>query len=766
MLLKNKSSAFFCGIRSKNDDEKNYKFVTLKDRRPEQLASSDTHHVFVCLKKVYGFGLNEFQQISAKHGRSVSIPVEIDFGDKNFISIAAGNGFTLAVSDKNHLHYIGKNGYKCVKSVTAIRGVSAFGDVYTYIKGKSTVQINFGNREETCVVEKPLLLSLVNSEEICVVGVEGDIFLSKIRNNKKVSFRRLEIEKCRTVFSATNYFIAVLQRNSTVIRFNKETQHSYYLPPNFNVVNAGIFEDDFIVLDDRGRIGHCHINESNVSISFRDFCSISSFPLVNSINSFSLNIRRPFFVLGLPCDCMNVYEGNFPIKLNSEIKFKSPKTPFVLYSYSKTHAYFDKATFLLDRVIPNISHNYFNSKNIYHSAIYRLIEIDDSNDSLFKVNLLKNDIVKMYKDSKQYIVVGVADGYVWVKGEESDFIYAIAKLTLEDCEDNMEIVSRKDHILRVIDIGDKQITMDLTPSFMLKFGYSVEDLVWVSQRGTCQVIGCYANMLVLCDLSNREPFLSKIINYKVLRREDPSLPHTRNIIDSNGKLITLDIDGSGNKPYLPTDRVSSPYGIGTIIGFRKKPYIQTDEMRANGQNPVAIDIREIHLVRRIGRRAKRKIYLSENESTYVYVDTLCPDCSFFPGDVISSLTDPVRIVGYNESGWYVVYPNEKYPRLFTTIYSQNVIYRADIDATVFLSETIRVGSPFYVDSNIIPGDLVEIKDIGLYEFVGYTDLSIAFISLSHLEIKYLPYTTLLLDNIYVISKRPTMDLLKQQIQYM
>jgi len=303
-------------------------------------------------------------------------------------------------------------------------------------------------------------------------------------------------------------------------------------------------------------------------------------------------------------------------------------------------------------------------------------------------------------------------------------------------------------------VSGVDVWVDATPEFCRGFGYEPGDLVWVEGRGVVEFYGVFAAQLVFLDISTRSLFLLASADYRDLKRVSRSLKHTRDVVTSGGEVVEIDIAAQGL--FLPTDRVMSPLGEATVLGFAGTVYIQTDEMRMNGYEAAASDVFKLTLLRRIGRRAERTVPVN-GEDAAVSLNTEDSVNGLLPGDAVRVGRRYAKVVGFRERDVVVRFADEKKYEVCNR--ALEIIYRADILAKRISRDAppVEVGSPLIPETNVLPGDIVENRDIGECEFYGCAQVNTLFVSKASAEVFALSFAMLLYPDYFTVKERHAIE---------
>ena len=747
MTGKSSYSAFFCPTRKNPKQERI--FISFGGKYAKVFAASSKTYAFIDkFGKCFGFGSNQYKQITDKLGVNVSMPLPLSFCQETAYELSCGETFIAVISKTNKVYVNGKN-YNNIKidNLQCPRGISAFGENFAFAYETNKIAVFTGSSDySTFEVDKndQVIKTVLTNSKLAVLCSNGNIYSGSI--GKDLNY----IGKAHRLFGSSDSIILCQEKMKIEVIKDNGTKFELYTPTAFDVAMAGTESGDIFIIDTSGKLAHTTEKERKFSLHPSNFNNILSMPLYGSISAFSLIGERPIFVVGVPEAPVSSFK-ELPLVANCRIKL--PEGEDVFFATSDKIAFFKNSRVPISVLMPIIS-SFGSIGNVFFTSISRAITLDRSNDTMFSVNLLAGDNVVV--NGKPAVVAGTAQGSLWIIPEGTTKVYVACDMTLTDVMQKVQIVSRENHTLLEVCIDGIQTYVDTTESFIEEFNYSLGDLLWIPGRGTCELLGVYANSLALLDLETRCVFAQEPYALKVLRRSSKKLRHTRDVMRVDGKRVSIDISCDGNRFFVPTDRVMSPLGIATVLGFAETAYIQTDEMRMNGYEAVPMDILRLQLVRRISLPAQRRIETSDGKIISVSLDTERSVDGILPGDILLIGSTYARAIGVCEEGWYALFKGEKKAKLLPPSMAVTVIYRADINATRSWTVPLHVGSPLMGESIFLPGDIVNLKGFGKAEFVGFTDTEMKFVSRESGEVLSLTFSTCLLPDLFEVESRPAL----------
>lgn len=396
-----------------------------------------------------------------------------------------------------------------------------------------------------------------------------------------------------------------------------------------------------------------------------------------------------------------------------------------------------------------------NGEKCYRTSTGRCISMKTDFKLLYSLNLLCGDVLEIKSSKKLVEVVGFAENRVWVKPQNSPTIFALPGYEINQIFHKLTLKERKDHEIKEIKYGKSQILVDITPKFCSQFGYEPGDLIWYKDHGITEFIGMYANKMIISLCGTSKILQIDVMNYKILRRMSTNLQYKYEFMNTNGEQIVLDILMNPRLIFQPMDRVMSPFGEATIIGYNKSPYIQTDEMKFNGSDAIESNVFDLTLLRRVNMNARRKIIVEE-DSVSISLNTSDSVNDLLPGDCISVNSCIQHIVGFTDDKKIVIHSDFSQPYKFLAETNFHIVYRADIAARRLTSEAsiVSVGSPSLLGLCIIPGDIVKIKDKDEeLEYYGINECSPVFVSKQTKDVQSFSFSILLIPDFFTLVKR-------------
>lgn len=648
-----------------------------------------------------------------------------------------------------------KNGKLCVfydgklnisSEYLCARGFTCHEDIVAFICFESTI-VYFKNGKEykkTSIPDITLISACFSDNHFMVLTSTGVIYYS---NHNLSDFKVLEINNLILKFFGFSSYVLVYTHDDYSFLLNYDEKEGEFekvnvnIPYGFDLSFVRKFNESIICLDFRGRLAVGV--ERNDCISFKikkltehkvsalNICS-GYLLLFNGVNS------RLESELSLPEEFQFLASVKCTINNSSKVYAFCPK-----YCYtSKSILTFDEFKKLIkkDTLIKYDS----NSTKLYITVEDKIIGINDDPSKLFAYNFLPGDIVET-PDKMKCKLVGSASNSLWLSPFNDRTVYSIEN------PHRLTLIERTGHKFMRVPVDDVTVTVDITPSFCEKFGYTLGDLYYVAEKGICEFCGLFCGKLVFFEFGNQVYFSSENVSRELLRTMKKNVEASRKIITSKGPEV-VSVNSYG-KIFLATDRVSTPKGVGTVVGFKNgKIYVQTDEMKMMNIGGEVFDIMSLRLVRRIGLPAQRQINIRGSEIS-VSLSTNDRVFDFFAGDRVLVLGQRATVVGVSELIY--VHIDGKDPDEITVGQVSKLLYRADILGGPNCS-SYEVGSPVLFPSVLLPDDLVKFKSdkkLDEYSFLGITSNGPIFINERTQEIYPASFTTLLMRDLFSITKR-------------
>lgn len=808
------SSPFQPELISSNKDKRS-SFGSLKNQTPIKFASSNTHFLFLNdSNQLYGFGSNLKHQISTKKLPLFSLPIKIDLIDEDLLikEIACGQDFSAINTNNQKIEIYGCQNCKIQKS--NIRGLSASNNTLAFAYENNNVYIgtiktnsnssNDKNEINNSVYKlpSPILKTATNDYSVAALDQNGNVY---IHDHNSDSFTQIPNILGSTI-SGSHDSITILNDNIIyVYKSQSKKLTSHYLPTNFKCVYACCSFSDIFALSEDGRVSHCIISENELSTYSYQYRSIKKCQIsaLKSICSISMDGNSAIFIKGDPSQFnYEMLPKNSPIQSGTRIKTANFDDTFICCT-EKT-AFFKSSIISYSNLMTLLSYKHVEGA-LYVTAAQEPLKMTDDQNALKKLNISIGDTVKLRPktieingqhaktgsddeeeedtENGSFEIVGVSEGQIWGRPLKSGYVVNLPG-DVKKFNEMFEIADKTGAQFKSFIVNGHLTIVDVSSSSAEESGYSIGDLVWHPTHGIVEVVGTVCGSLVLLEFCGRTLFTHEAVEMEILRKSGDNVfdskseksqkkskktrssKLTRKVVDMNGEVILLDISFADEpRLFLPTDRVLSPIGEATVIGFNESPYIQTDEMRMNGYDAVKVDIFDLKLIRRINGVAERtvKVSKSSSDTKTVKVSLSTEDTvnGLLPGDKLQICDRYATVVGFTCEGQIgdvvIKFKGEKKCSFLEQPFT--IIYRADINANRKSPSAppAFVGSPMIQESAFLPGDVLYNKKIGEVVYIGYINDHVVFLVSKTDEFITFGFSLLLLPNFFEVIRRPVLD---------
>jgi hypothetical protein len=626
-------------------------------------------------------------------------------------------------------------------SYIAPRGLSASASTFVFAASDHSIVLDeIGKIPEVLEIPAVHVITAITNNLIAVLCQDGRVFL--LNENRLFVEVSIPIGLLRIAPSFQS-FIGISTRN-TIFVISGRSATEYFPPPRETIVNAVHVSGQVIALSSNGVISSNPADSRELTTDYSAGLAIprlSPFAAIVYGETSVVFVRGPRLSLArLPSFC--------------------PVSPLCVCC-TDSIAYLRSATVKLDEFRALILSN--PAENLGVTATGRIVALAETPDGDFdSFGLCCGDELEV-AGVGPVTVVGFADGAVWLRYAHSGFVSAVAPTAFDlfaaRITDFRRFVDGSNVIQKVTADGANR-WVDVFPGHCRKFGYEPGDLIWQDPQGIVEVLGVTADRLVCLDLATRLPFLLDPLKYKVMRRATEAIRGTRKVLTTESKVVNVNIASDGPRIFVATDRVNSPMGEATVVGFAGRPYIQTDEMRVNGQEAVGADIFDLSLIRRIRRPAEKTVKVGD-QLVKVSLNTEDGLGNLMPGDRIRVLRRYARIVGFTEEKCVIqAYGGSECEFLEGPC---EIIYRADISArrSSVAAPFADVGSPILQESRLFPGDIVVVPELGKCEFLGCGARNTLFVSTLSGELWTLGFSMLLLPDFFEVEYRPALAKIEQ-----
>jgi hypothetical protein len=571
------------------------------------------------------------------------------------------------------------------------------------------------------------VFTAVTSRFVAALDQRGTVYVCD--DDEAVSKLALP-EKVKKISSSGENIVCISTGNSIFVWENGLIT-SYYAPIGFDVIEAVYTAEGLVALSSEGEVACSRVGRNDLTTSPVPWLLVPEGRPISFVGLYNGNV---LFVRGRPSD---------PIVLPSPIPVgvEVPHDTFICAN--SLTVYFVKSNRCFSELSSAVS---------FITGAGRAIEFCDDSRALLSLNFVRGDRITIEK--KMFEVVGFADGAPWVRSSSLHCLLALPDLRVAELSNRITGLQREGHDVVKLRLAQRDIWVDVTPLFCRTFGYEPGDLVWVEGRGIVEFYGVFGLQLVFLDLATRFLFLHENVPFSVLKRISRTLPHTRSLVTQDGALLELDI--CAGPLFAPTDRVMSPIGEATVLGFAGVVYIQTDEMRMEGVDGAASDVFQLKLIRRINAKAERTVFIG-GEPAVVSLNTEDSISGLLPGDAAVIERRYAKVIGFRGPDIVVKFEDEK--ECDVSARGIEVIYRSDIAAKRVSAKLppVEVGSPMIPETNVLPGDIVENADIGECEFYGCQEAGTIFISKTSDDVFSLTFGILLLPGYFTVKQRPAFD---------
>ena len=772
---------------NKNLKIKSY-YGSLKNLKPVSFSSSNSHNLFLNeFNELYGFGSNKYNQITSKKLPLVSLPMKIapeKLKNKKIVEIACGDGYNMILTDKGTIEIFGCVN-KTIDNKKVIRGISANGKYFAFAYSTNNVCVcSIHGEKKSYKVNEPVIMTAIavnkidgkKKETVAALDQSGNVY---ILDDEKQVFKKIEdIEKILRI-SAAHDCISLFKNNCGYV-FSNGKLYRFYFPKGFFPIEIAAAFDDVFALSDTGTIAHSILSNSELNTNLENIKSINLTKQIDKTVSYiSLNGASCLFIFGAPFH----YEY-----VNIEKAYLKGKNITISGCNGKFIGCTNKRMFLKKIAVP-FSRFYINDKskdkhkNVCYFQGLSTLNFSDSYDIelLISYNLQKGDIFSLnsplenevpqviFKNSlTKYKVIGTSNGKVWVSPLNTsecfgEYLFVI-NLAPSTFKREVNCIERNGKKLEKLLVHANNIFVDVhSKHYILE--YERGDLLCHPTHGIVEYVGYYCDKIVLLDFEKSLLFLEEIIPFKLLRRlikkKSDIGKYTREVINCDGEFVSLDISMlDGPNIFVPTDRVLSPFGEATLLGFNKVSYIQTDEMRMNGYEAVECSVFDLKLLRRINGVARRKVSIDDDQTIEVSLNTADGKLGLLPNDKILTSQGIATVVGF--SGDCIVIQEKGHKNCNILEGEFSLLYRADINAkreTPFFP-SLDVGSPINQECFYLPGDIIYNEEIGQCEFLGY-NINHAFFLKKPEKYYSFSYSMLMIPNLFKIEKRTVLDFWKE-----
>ena len=703
------------------------------------LASSSNNHFIVLTdtNELYTYGetlddqtdniINEDNTL-----RKVELP-----NKSKILEIACGNSFSILLHESNSITILTEDSSEIMENFIAPRGLASNLEQFSFIANRSDVYLFESDRtHKTSTIDgEQMITTALTEHKIFILSVTGKIFCS---NTDALDFKQVEIPfTAHSVFNLTNGILCISQDNRAFLIDNDLKIHCIVTPYGVEIVHAAFF-NKLICLDASGRILTANLSDERPVLLLSSQLSQHHVSCITASH-----ILLTLFMGGSPRPSFSVpsQDKMFLNYINATIDGHK------LLMVSEAYAFFSNRRVTMREFTKIIKSNApieydDDSLRIYYTDDSRLIGVNVDRTLAFSFNFLPGDIVET-PEGQRGTLIGVEGGRVWVEPfKDTRLVYCASNPR------NLKIIKREGHELRNLIVDGISASVDLTPSFVEQFSVSLGDLFNIPNHGICQLIGAYCGKLTFRDFSNDHFFATRPLTYERVRTESDKFPPVRNVMTPDG-LVEVSIL-SKRRILKPCDRVETPIGPGTVIGFAGNfVYVQTDEMRLAQIGAAKFNPLDLKIIRRIGLPAKRKFYDKEGNEKVLSVSSIDRVRNLMAGDRILQHGMRGTVAGVDNGALYVIMDNTNY---VTKVDDGELLYRADILGGP-CCETYEVGSPALGMSTLLPDDVVEFNDDVQYIFKGIARSGPLFVRCDTFEMFSTSFSALLTPSSYKLVER-------------
>jgi len=719
---------------------------------PVSYSISSTHCAFMTINgQLFGFGNNGLKQIDDSSNNYVSMPKKIF--PENVTEFACGNGFTIGLAKPNKVFLRGRAFKGIPKGNTiAFRGLSARNESYSFAFDQRSVFIST-SPSDFFILESPssIVNTCLSENDIYVLSTDSSVYVHSLIDRES-SFEKVSVSKIVSIFSSSSGII-MLDSQSLVHYYSKGKIITFYPKIERRITHIEYEKGLFLVVDETGKLGSASNESQTVTYSNHSFHWLNQPQFKGKVSYFSMLGERPLFFLGKAVDVKRV--GKYLFEFSQRIAFMGEES--IVYSYSDDTIYFANSNHSIIEFLSYIAAKQIQISGFYLKSPYQQLYLETGNEILFKYNILFDDLIEF--SGNKFTIKGIYDGLIYGQKESGYYLTVIGSCESEEWK-LFKIISRNGHQIKELIINHNQICVDTDCSFCEKFGYIPGELAYINTYGICEFIGVFAKSHVFMDVAERVPIIVPIYSSIPLKRLSKSLPHIKLLHLEDGTTIEVDFSVESNQLFFPTDRVFTPYGIATVIGVSNDGLcIQTDEMRNQGIDIVAIDASSISLLRRIGVGSITTHKLSDGTFIDLSNETENAPGSLMPGDVVQIGSTYALLYGYNENGYYGKYFMGDQIVKLPSDSLIDVLYRSDINAKSKIYEDLFVGSPYMPQSLLYPGDEVLLNNLGTSIFLGFSSSNSLFHVKGTGELLKLSITAVIYPELYKVVSQPVIHFL-------
>ena len=668
--------------------------------------------------------------------------------NKKIFEISCGNNFSVLIHEYNLITIIRQGEIEEKKDFIAPRGLTSNLYHFSFIADYSDVIFyENGKKEKRSTLESDKLVTTAITDKILfILSIVGKIYYSKIKqkNDSNLQFKHFDLQfTVKSVFNTANGVLCVATDNSLHFIDNELKLYNIAAPYNIHIVQAFYFDEELICLDASGRILRGKLSDKRPCLVISKDLTEYHISCISATNSVLTLFRG-----GNPSPSLSIPSKD-KMFLNS---MKATIDDQKLLLYTETYAFLTNRRLTSEEFFETIKSNAKiqyeeNSLHIYYTDDSRLLPINTNKTLCFTFNFLPGDIVET-PDGQRGTLVGVCEGRVWVEPfKGTRLVYCASNPKL------LKIVEREGHEICDIIVDGMLVSVDITPTFLEQFELIIGDLFNIPNHGICQLIGSFCGRLVFRDFSDDHFFSTELLTYERVRTSYDKYYPFRSVMTPDG-LIEVSILSKG-KILMPTDRVETPLGSGTVAGFANGfVYVQTEEMRIAQIGAAKFDPLDLKIIRRIGLPSKRTFYDKESKPKVLSVSTNDKVHNLFAGDRILHHGQRGTVAGVSDNHLFVIFDGTNY---ISQIDECDLLYRSDILGGP-CCETYEVGSPSLGLSTLLPDDVVQFNDEIQYVFKGISKNGPLFIRKDTFEMFSTSFSALITPSSYQLIERRSRQL--------
>ncbi|EAY17640.1 hypothetical protein TVAG_235220 [Trichomonas vaginalis G3] len=707
---------------------------------PVVASSSDNHFILLTdTNELYTYGESHAQS-SDNIINTNNMLKKVDLPEHSrILDISCGNHFSILLHECNSISILTEDSSELVPNPESPRGLSSNLELFAFAAGLSDIYLYESAKsfKKATIPDDKIITTAVTDFGLFVLSIQGKLYYS---STKELQFKPVEINfTTQSIFNLTCGIIAVSADNRVYMIEDNLKVREIIAPYGTHIVEAAFF-GFLYCLDATGRVLTANTNSTRPVLMLNSQLSTYNVSCMTASHLALILFRgeNPSSPLGIPPP-EHTFLNNVDATIDGH-KLLLACDSYVFLSNRRV-----TMNDFTDIIRGGAKIEYGpNSLRIYYTDESRLIGVDTDFKTSFSFNFLPGDVVET-DDGQRSTVVGISDDRVWVEPfSNTRLVYCASDPR------RLSIVTRKDHNVERLIVDGVAASVDRTPSFceFLKLGASLGDLLRIPERGACEFIGVLSCRLVMKDFATNSLFSIPSLRLETLRTFVDK-DKKRRIVTPDG-IVDVSVYSKG-MIFQCTDRVLTPMGIGTVIGYKgDKIYVQTDEMRIADIGGAPFSVIDLSLVRRTASVARKTFKLKDGDSILLSVSTDDRVYNLMAGDRVLEHDTRGRIAGVSNKKLYVLRDGKKYVE---QIEDAELLFRADINGGE-CCETYEVGSPALGMSALIPDDVVRFEgDDAMYAFKGIARSGPLFVRRDTLEMFSTSFSALLTPSSYTLIER-------------